>query len=181
MFDENDPSRRTWFVLHVKPRTEKKVEAALVRNGLWHHLPLYRKERRVQRRKVVTELPLFPGYVFTRMNADERRTMLETNMIVRTIPIPFPRRTVNQLRQIARAARGAPHMRTAPIFTVGEKVRITSGPFRNVVGIIVRDAGKTSVALNVDILGQAALISIDPNDCEPIKVTCKGGGSAKTP
>jgi transcription antitermination factor NusG len=62
-------------------------------------------------------------------------------------------------------------MRTAPIFTVGEKVRITSGPFRNVVGIIVRDAGKTSVALNVDILGQAALISIDPNDCEPVKST----------
>ena len=72
--------KRVWYVLHVKPRTEKKTEERLKLYRLWHHLPVYRKITREQRRKVVRELPLFPGYVFACMNADERLRMLQTNL-----------------------------------------------------------------------------------------------------
>ena len=97
--------KRTWYVLHVKPRTEKKAAGYLKHYRIWHHLPLYRKTTRVQRRKVVREIPIFPGYVFVRMNPVERLEMLKTNLIVRTIDVPFPRTMIHQLRQIARAGR----------------------------------------------------------------------------
>ena len=53
--------RRTWYVLHVKPRTEKKLNDFLAAMGVFHYLPLVRKETKVQRRKVVRHLPVFPA------------------------------------------------------------------------------------------------------------------------
>ena len=59
--------RRTWYVLHVKPRTEKKVNGFLAAIRVFHYLPLVKKVTKVQRRRVVRYLPAFPGYVFTRL------------------------------------------------------------------------------------------------------------------
>ena len=114
--------RRLWYVLHVKPRTEKKTAEYLRQYRLWHHLPLYRKVTRVQRRKVVRELPLFPGYVFARLNPQERVLMLRTNLVVRTIDVPRPREMIHQLRQIAHAGRAGKEVRKVEKFTVGEPV-----------------------------------------------------------
>ena len=40
---------RTWYVLHVKPRTEKAVNDHLAILRVFHYLPLVRKETKVQR------------------------------------------------------------------------------------------------------------------------------------
>ena len=98
--------KRPWYVLHVKPRTEKKVESFLRIYGLFSYLPCWKKVAKIQRRKVVTELPLFPGYVFTRLSPDERMKMLRTNLLVRTIPADNSRLMIHQLRQVARTLRG---------------------------------------------------------------------------
>ena len=102
--------KRDWYVLHVKPRTEKKVARFLVEYGYFCHLPVYVKVTKVQRRKVRRELPLFPGYVFTRLLPEERLKMLQTNLLVRTIEIPNPRQAIHQLRQVKNASRrNQPH------------------------------------------------------------------------
>jgi transcription antitermination factor NusG len=161
--------KRRWYVLHVKPRTEKKTEERLKLYRLWHHLPVYRKITRVQRRKVVRELPLFPGYVFACMNADERLRMLQTNLIVRTIDVPKQRELIHQLRQIAKAKKNGAEMRTVEKFTVGDYVRVVQGPFYGVEGYIKRDEGKATIVLNIEILGQAVSVSITPDCCEKIE------------
>lgn len=163
--DEADSMRRKWYVLHVKPRTEKKTADYLGRFSLWRYLPLYRKTVRRQRRKIVTELPLFPGYVFTRLNADERLTALRSNFIVRTIEVPFPRKMIHQLRQIRRAERTGQELRTVERFTEGDLVRIVRGHFRGIEGRIKHDGGGTTVILNIEILGQAVALVIAPSDC----------------
>ena len=114
--DDKGPTaaRRGWFVLHVKPRTEKKVVTYLKRYRCFAHLPSYVKITKVQRRKVKRVLPLFPGYVFARLSPDERLLMLQTNLLVNTISVPRPREMIHQLRQIARAARGMPDFRPRP-------------------------------------------------------------------
>lgn len=171
---ENDEeigvSASVWYVLHVKPRTEKKVAERLARARRWHYLPLWTKVRRVQRRKVRTEVPVFPGYVFARLNPDARREILRTNMVVRLIIVPRPRELVHQLRQIAHAGRAGQEPRKVPVFKAGDLVRVTQGPFYGVEGYIKRDDGGTSIVLNVEILGQAVAVSISPSDCEKKEV-----------
>lgn len=168
-----DPSvsgrRRDWFVLHVKPRTEKKVATFLRRYRYFCHLPVYVRVTKVQRRKVRRELPVFPGYVFTRLFPDERLRMLETNLVVRTLNVPKPREMVHQLRQIARAARGAPEMLPVRrIFKAGDYVRVKYGPLRGTEGYVNREGSHATLCLNVEILGASVEISISPADLEKV-------------
>ena len=161
---EDGRLRRRWFVLHVKPRTEKKVFAFLEAIGAFRYLPLYKKTVRVQRRKVVRYLPIFPGYVFTRLYPDERTRVYGTGNIVQMIVVTRPRHMVHQLRQIARAGRLAPDLEPVPDFSVGDLVRVEFGPFRGMEGCVRRKDGLTRLVLMLDILGQAVEVAIDPRD-----------------
>ncbi len=163
---ERTQTKRDWFVLHVKPRTEKKVVDFLKVYGYFRHLPVYIKVRKVQRRKVKTEMPLFPGYVFTKLYPDERIRMLKTNLIVHTIHVGNPREMVHQLRQIARAGKAAPQMRPVHPFKEGDYVRIKYGPMRGTEGYFKREGAKASICLNVEILGQAVEMEVSSEDVE---------------
>ena len=160
--------KRSWFVLHVKPRTEKKVMQYLEHYGYFRHLPVYIKVTKVQRRKVRRTLPLFPGYVFTRLLPDERIKMLQTNLLVNTILVTQPRVLIHQLRQIAHASRGAPEMRPAHPFKNGDYVRIMYGPMRGTEGYVKRDGPNATLCLNVDMLGGAVEVAVSPGDLEKV-------------
>lgn len=161
--------KRRWYVLHVKPRTEKKAEEWLKIFRLWHYLPIYEKVTRVQRRKVVRRIPVFPGYVFACMNGDERLKMLRTQLVVRMIDVPRQRELIHQLRQVAKAGKRGAEMRTVEKFAVGDFVRVVHGPFYGIEGYIKRDDGKATIVLNVEILGQAVAVSITPDCCQKVE------------
>ena len=160
--------KRRWYVLHVKPRAEKKTADRLGLYRLWHYLPVCEKVTRIQRRKIVRRLPLFPGYVFACMNPDERVMMLRSNLIVRTIDVPGQRELIHQLRQIAKAGRAGAEMRKVEKFSAGDPVRVIGGPLYGLEGYVRSDEGGTQIVLNVEILGQAVAVSIAPGDCEKL-------------
>jgi transcription antitermination factor NusG len=163
--------KREWYVLHVKPRTEKKVMTWLAHYGYFRYLPLLVKVTKVQRRKVRRELPLFPGYVFTCLTPDNRVLMLQTNLIVRTIPVPDPRELVHQLRQIRRVTKaiGTELKKLACTYKAGDYVRVKQGAFHGMEGYVKYDGDQTSICLNVEILGTAVEVNISPADIEKIK------------
>ena len=160
--------KRDWFVLHVKPRTEKKVESFLRVYGYFCYLPCWTKVAKIQRRKVVTELPLFPGYVFTRLLPDERLKMLKTNLLVRTISADDPRTLVHQLRQVARALKGKRPVKVVHTFKAGDFVRIMHGPLYGMEGYVKREGAQASLVVNVEILGQAVEVSLSPEDIKKL-------------
>lgn len=155
-----------WYVLHVKPRMEKKVYAELRLLNVFCYLPLYRMVTKVQRRKVVRELPLFPGYVFTRLSPDARREILKTQRIVRTIEVAEPRKMIHELRQIRHAGRLPVDLKAISTFEVGERVRMSSGPFCGLEGYVQRKGSATSLVLTLEILGRAVEVSVSPVDLE---------------
>ena len=160
---------RIWYVLHVKPRTEKVVNDHLAIMRVFHYLPLVRKETKVQRRRVVRHLPVFPGYVFTRLSPDERLTILRTQHIVRMIEVANPRRMIHQLRQVEHACRLPADIRQAATFVEGEYARVISGPLRGLEGQVRRIGNATSIVLTVDILGRAIEATVAAVDLEPLK------------
>lgn len=163
--------RRTWYVLHVKPRAEKKINDFLAAMGVFHYLPLVRKETRVQRRKIVRHLPVFPGYVFTRLFPDERIRALGTRNIVRTIAVAEPRRMIHQLRQVEHACRLPADLRLVESFAAGEYVKVVSGPLCGLEGQVRRIGNATSIVLTVDILGRALEATVAPADLEKVQRT----------
>ena len=166
--DENLPPRRTWYVLHVKPRTEKKVDDFLSCLRVFHYLPLVRKVSKVQRRRVVRHLPVFPGYVFARLFPEERFRVLETKQVVRTIEVDNPRRMIHQLRQVEHASRLSTDMRVVETFEPGERVKVVSGPLRGLEGHVQRKGGAATLILTVDILGRALEAAVSPTDLQKL-------------
>ena len=160
---------RTWYVLHVKPRTEKIVNDFLSALRVFHYLPLLRKETRVQRRKVVRFLPVFPGYVFTRLSQEERAQVFGTRNIVQTIPVTQPRQMIHQLRQVEHALRLPADLRVVEHFTEGEYVKIVSGPLCGLEGQVRRVGDSASIVLSVDIRGQAIEASVNLLDVKRLE------------
>jgi len=65
-----------WYALYVKTRFEKVVARNLRGKGYEEFLPLYHRTSRWSDRIKQLELPLFPGYVFSRFNAFDRLPIL---------------------------------------------------------------------------------------------------------
>ena len=160
--------RRRWYVLHVKPRAEKKVALHLKAYGFFCHLPTFERVRKVQRRKVRTEIPVFPGYVFTRLLPDERIAVLRTNLVVKTIFVKYPRTMIHQLRQIAKAFTRIDDFKVSSLYKSGDLVRVKYGPLAGVEGYVRRIGAKASLCLNVEMLGASVELSVSPQDVEKV-------------
>lgn len=65
-----------WFALRVKSRHEQIASTVLSGKGYESFLPSYRIRRRWTDRIKETDLPLFPGYVFCRMDTADRLPVL---------------------------------------------------------------------------------------------------------
>jgi len=60
-----------WYVVSTKPNHEKQAEQNIRRMGVECFLPLLQEEK-IVRRKIRTVIsPLFPGYLFVRINLSE--------------------------------------------------------------------------------------------------------------
>lgn len=162
-------TKKDWYVLHVKPRTEKKVMEYLVRYGYFGYLPTYTKVSTLQRRKVRRTLPCFPGYVFSKLYPEERITMLKTNLLVRTIHVAHPRPMIHQLRQISRVSRSKVQLKPVEMCQTGDYVKVVSGPLYGTEGYVVRRGREASLCLNVEILGTAVEVSVSCCDIEKIR------------
>jgi len=155
-----------WKVLFVKPRTEKKVSEYCRIYGIRHYLPLRKKMRIVQRRKVTVDLPYFPGYVFVRLPPSQRLQMLQSNLLVRILEPLHPRKMLRDLVMVRRALRVNPHLLTTRPLTKGRLVRIVAGPFMGVEGRVTRLTSKMKVVLNVDMIGQAIAVETESDFVE---------------
>lgn len=153
-----------WSVLHLKPRTEKRVAEHCGRLRLPCYLPLRRSVRIYQRRKVVFELPLFPGYIFVAGDASQRALLFRGNHVIRVLHPESQMRLLRQLVQIRRLLRLDPELQSVDPIVSGEHVRIKSGPLAGVEGVVtlVRDKpGRRLVVLDIEIVGRAVATETD--------------------
>jgi transcription antitermination factor NusG len=132
-----------------------------------HYLPLRRETKIYQRRKVTVEKPLFPGYLFVRLDHDERQKVLKTNNIVRTIETSRQRELLHQLAQIRKALAVDPTLGSCEAIKAGRRVRILGGPFRGIEGCVVSIKGHDVVRLNIELIGQAVALDIQRDYLEP--------------
>ena len=57
-----------WYVVCTKPNYEKQAEQNIGRLGVESYLPLLRDQKVIRRRARTVIAPLFPGYLFVRIN-----------------------------------------------------------------------------------------------------------------
>jgi len=158
-----------WHVLRTKSRQEKVLDAALRAIGLSSYLPLHAARRRRGGRFVESILPVFPGYLFLWGDRDEVFLADRTRRVAGVIDVTDQAMLESELTNVCRAlARGAvldPHETIAQ----GVRVRVVSGPFEGVEGVVTSRAAPDRLILRVRILNTAASLDVAGEIVEPIE------------
>jgi transcription antitermination factor NusG len=162
------PSSQRWWVAHTKSRFEKSFAWDLVAKNIAYFLPLIDRMSISGGKKRRTMVPLFPSYVFFRGDEVARYNALTTGRLCRVIEINDQQGLIAELSAVNRALDGKAVLEPYPTAVVGERCRITTGPFQGMEGVVVRVDDTTRLVLQVGILGQGASMEIDASLVEPV-------------
>jgi transcription antitermination factor NusG len=159
---ENSETGSVWWALHTHPRAEKSLARRLLKRNVSFFLPLYHRQHRTPSgRMVAAFVPLFPGYLFLQGDAHDRLHALETNLIVRALPVVDQQQLHHDLQdiyQLIRSGSGvAPEERLQP----GTPVEITSGPLTGMQGKILRRGKHLRFFVEVRLLQQGVSVEIE--------------------
>lgn len=157
-----------WHVLHVLSRQEKALAGMLGGMGVRCYVPILEQVTYHGKRKTLVKRPLFPGYAFlwgTRDQAFEAdRTRKVANLISVTDQGYLEWELQNIHRALATNARLEPH---DPL-KEGTRVRVRSGPFRDLEGVVRKNSRENLLILQVAMLGSAASLTIDRSLLVPL-------------
>jgi transcription antitermination factor NusG len=160
-----------WFAVYTSPRHEKRVGQYLRQKEIEHYVPLYQARRKWRDgSKVTVDLPLFPGYVFVRIDRSERVRVLQVPGVLSVVggtgrqPASMPDAEIDALRAGLSLRHAEPH----PLLTVGQRARIRSGALAGMVGIVVRRKNSLRVVLTMDLIRQSVAVEVDGAELETL-------------
>jgi transcription antitermination factor NusG len=165
--DERDAiglnSHLPWFAVRVKSNCEKPVSAILRGKGFEEFVPTYRSKRQWSDRVKLIDLPLFPGYLFCRLDLNRRLPLLTTPGFLYLVgkgktPEPVDEREILAIQSVVRS--GIPAM-PWPAVVVGQKVRLERGPLRGVEGIVAKVADQHRIFVNVTLLQRSVSVQVE--------------------
>jgi len=160
-----------WFAVQVRARSEKLVASILENKGFENLLPVYKIKRQRSDRVLAIELPLFPGYLFCRLDLTRRLLPLFTTPgVVRLLgvgntPIPVDDSEIDAVLAIVKAGR---FPRPWPMVEKGQRVRIEAGPLTGVEGILVGQRKNCRLVVSVTLLKRAISVEIDEDAARPV-------------
>lgn len=163
-------SHTRWYAAYTYPRHEKAVLKQLESNSIEAFLPVFITENRWKDRRVQIQNPLFPGYVFTRINLSERTRVLAVPGVIRMlsfngIPAPIDDSEIEAVRIcIERGAALEPY----PFLEIGDRVRVRSGVLEGLEGLISRCKDERRLIVPISLINQSVAVEIDVQFLEPL-------------
>ena len=162
-----------WYAVHTRSKCEQPVAAELTSKGVENFLPAVREIHRWKDRKKEIAVPLFPGYVFTRIpdSPVSRLQVLRTNGTVRILGHgaeiePVADHEIDALKQLLQAQ--VPCL-AHPFLREGAWVRVKRGALEGLEGLLARVKNGSRLVLSVEMLSQSVAAEIDAHDVEVIR------------
>lgn len=152
-----------WVLLAVRPRTERKVQAALAQVGIESFVPWRAVRRRWSDRIKVLRQNLLPGYVFCRATFAERM-LLMTQPGVKCVvssgvaPVNIPD---SEMIALCRVVSSNLPVLSRPFLATGPLVRVERGPLAGIEGVLAQDYDACRVVLNIDALRRSIAVEVD--------------------
>lgn len=163
-----------WYALYVKPRHEKKVDCILRGKGFEGFLPEYRKKTPSRS----SDLPLFPGYVFCRLDTSRRLPVLMVPGVFAIvgfggIPAHIEDSEIESLKTVV--ASGLPRQ-PWPEVPAGSNVRIASGPLKGVRGVVTTHRTGYRLIVSIELLQRSVAVDVPT---EHVEVECASSGAIR--
>lgn len=157
-----------WFALHVRQNMEEQVSQCLRYKGYEEFLPLCVAQGR--RRRQIRNRPLFPGYVFCRLNPDANGLVVTTPGVMKIVgfggkPVPVEDNEINALKLLVSSRLPS---EPYPFLSVGEMVEVEEGPLAGVTGILLSIRGRHRLLLSVRLMMRSVSVEMDRNAVRPL-------------
>jgi transcriptional antiterminator RfaH len=159
---------RDWWAVYTKARQEKAMARELYAQQVPFYLPLVTRTLMVRGRRVESLLPLFTGYIFLYIDDEERLKALKTNRTSQFIPAPAGEKLSAELRHVQRLIDSKAPLTVEHRLFPGTRVRVKSGPFMGVEGVVEEQRGKSRLIVEVAFLQQSVSVQIDELLVEPV-------------
>ena len=157
------PVLQPWYAVRTKPNQERLVSTSLANKGVEVFLPAYRVRRRWSDRIVETELPLFAGYVFCRLDILKRLPILTTPGVVSILgfgkePTSIPEQEIEAIRVVLRSGR---NVEPCPFLREGEHIRVTRGCLADQEGVLLKKKTEWRMIVSITMLQRSVSVEID--------------------
>jgi transcription antitermination factor NusG len=172
MIPEQLPSNNLsdWYAAYTFSCREKQVALHCSLRRIESFLPVHKTLNRWKNGvRALVERPLFPGYVFIKIDAREKVRVLELPGVHSLVgsgrrPVPLPYEEIEALRRGIPFLNAEPH----PAMNTGERVLIRKGPLEGMTGIVVRRKNSVRVVLTLDLIMKSIAVELDGQDLEAI-------------
>lgn len=155
-----------WYALYTKPHKERQVEGLLRGRGIETYLPTVL--RKVRRRDRPDRVIYFPCYLFARIDFEEVPVSSVAWMpgIRRIVSFgPRPAVVPDELVEVVRERLGDVEEVGYGKFRKGDRVRIESGPMRDLIAIFEQPVSSADrVRVLLDVMGRMTPVELDYTD-----------------
>lgn len=152
-------SEDQWYALHVRTRMEHRVSTILRAKGYEEFLPTHK----VTRKRIVCQVPLFPGYLFLRVTPRACGLIVTTPGVIRIVefggkPAPIDPDEIRSVQLIVNSG--------APVYPwqgleLGDKVFIEQGPLQGAVGIVTSFRAKQRLIVSITMMMRTVAAEVD--------------------
>jgi len=160
-----------WYAAYTRANHERRVADQLLDRGVENFLPQYESVRKWKDRRVRLQMPLFAGYVFVHLALQNRLKVLQVPGVAYLVgfgglPTALPETEMEIMRSgLSQGLRAEPH----PFLSVGRRVRITSGPFTGLEGILKQRKNNLRVVVSLELIQRAVAVDVDAADVEALR------------
>lgn len=161
-------SNSAWYVAQTQVQSEAKAGANLAQQGFEVYVPRYLKTIRHARRLNVVKAPLFPSYIFVRIDMETQRwrAINSTVGVKRLVghegkPAQIATDVVEGLKEHEQADGFLSVVSPTLRFKAGDAVRILRGAFNSCRGIFQARTDNERVEILLEMLGRKVRVVTD--------------------
>ena len=148
-----------WYAFTVRTKRELFVADRIAQLGIEQYTPTYAVVRKYSDRLKTVQQPLFPGYVFGRLDIRDRLPILKLSDVHGVVgPWAIPGEELDQLR---RGLASLVPWQPWPFLKIGDRVTIVTGPLKGMRGRLESVKGVDRLVIGVTLLQRAIALEVD--------------------